>query len=110
LFLLDGRSCPRPLCGADGAIPPGEPVPNDYYVRNPDKSTRAYEIAPDAAVTATRCDLCRGGKPGELAAFLAAFSEEPPETYAADYRGARSQYWLRIEDGRVLSIDEQYVP
>src|SRR5687767_9398228 len=23
----------------DGAIAPGEPLPNDYYVRNPDKST-----------------------------------------------------------------------
>jgi hypothetical protein len=94
---------------ADGAIEPGDPVPNDYYVRNPDKSTRRLEIAPDAAVTAIRCQLCRDGKPGNLEDFLASFSKRG-QTYADDYRGAESQYWLTIEDGRVLAIDEQYTP
>jgi hypothetical protein len=95
---------------ADGAIEAGSPVPNDYYVRNPDESTRTLEIAPDAAVTAIRCQLCREGKPGTLEDFLAAFSVAKPTTYADDYRGAKSQYWLSIEDERVLAIDEQYVP
>jgi hypothetical protein len=45
----------------DGALPPGEPVSNDYYIRNSDKSTRALPIATDAEITARRCPLCRNG-------------------------------------------------
>ena len=32
------------------------------------------------------------------------------QTYADPYRGRESQYWLTIEDGAVVAIDEQYVP
>ena len=93
----------------DGAIPPGEPVPNDYYVRNPDKSTKTLRVAADAEITARRCSLCRDGQPGSVDDFLASFMEEA-QTYADPYRGAKSQYWLTIEDGTVVAIDEQYVP
>lgn len=93
----------------DGVIEPGQSVPNDYYIRNPDKSTRPWELAPDAKVTATRCQLCRGGKPGKLADFLASFSKRG-QTYADDYRGAESQYWITVEEQFVVAIDEQYRP
>jgi hypothetical protein len=93
----------------DGVIPPGEPVPNDYYIRNPDKSTKTYPIANDAKITAKRCPLCRDGNPGELGPFLASFMKGR-QTFADPYRGKYSQYWLTIEDGRVVAIDEQYVP
>lgn len=93
----------------DGVVAPGEPVPNDYYIRNPDKTTRTLRIANDAKITAERCTLCRGGKPGELGPFLAAFSKGR-QTYADPYRGKYSLYWLTIEDGEVVAIDEQYVP
>jgi len=93
----------------DGAVPPGEPVPNDYYIRNPDKTTQTIPIANDAKITAKRCSLCRNGKPGELGGFLASFSKGR-QTYADPYRGKYSLYWLTIEDGLVVAIDEQYVP
>jgi hypothetical protein len=93
----------------DGVVPPGEPVPNDYYIRNPDKTTRTIPIANDASITAKRCSLCRGGKPGELGPFLESFSKGR-QTFADPYRGKYSLYWLTIEDGRVVAIDEQYVP
>ena len=93
----------------DGAVEPGEAVPNDYYIRNPDKATKTYPIANDARITAKRCSLCRNGKPGELEPFLAAFMERG-QTYNDPYRGKDSLYWLTIEDGRVVAIDEQYVP
>src|SRR6185503_10744732 len=57
----------------DGAVEPGEAVPNDYYIRNPDRSTKTIPIANDASITAKRCPLCRNGKPGELGPFLASF-------------------------------------
>ena len=93
----------------DGVVEPGEAVPNDYYIRNPDKATKTYPIANDARVRATRCSLCRNGKPGELGPFLASFMEGR-QTYAQPYRGKYGLYWLTIEDGRVVAIDEQYVP
>jgi hypothetical protein len=93
----------------DGAIQPGEPVPNDYYVRNPDKSTDTLRVAADAEITARRCSLCRDGQPGNVDDFLASFMKSD-QTYADPYRGARSQYWLTIEDGTVVAIDEQYLP
>ena len=93
----------------DGVIPPGEPVPNDYYIRNPDKATKTYPIANDAQITAKRCSLCRKGQSGELGPFLASFMQGR-QTYAQPYRGKYALYWLTIEDGRVVAIDEQYVP
>jgi hypothetical protein len=93
----------------DGVVSPGEHVPNDYYIRNADKSTMTYPIANDAKITARRCSLCRHGKPGELGPFLASFMQGR-QTYADPYRGKYSPYWLTIEGGQVVAIDEQYVP
>lgn len=93
----------------DGVVAPGEAVPNDYYIRNADKTTRTLRIASDAKITANRCSLCRHGRPGELGPFLASFMEGR-QTFADPYRGSYSSYWLTIEDGEVVSIDEQYVP
>jgi hypothetical protein len=105
---LTGKEAQR-AAEEDGAIQPGEPVPNDYYIRNPDKSTQTLRIATDAKVTARRCSLCRNGQPGNLEDFLASFMKTG-QTYADPYRGAEAQYWLTIEDGTVVAIDEQYVP
>jgi hypothetical protein len=93
----------------DGVVEPGEAVPNDYYIRNPDRATKTYPIASDAQITAKRCSLCRKGQPGELGPFLASFMQGR-QTYAQPYRGKYASYWLTIEDGRVVAIDEQYVP
>jgi hypothetical protein len=93
----------------DGVVAPGEPVPNDYYIRNRDKATRTLRIANDATITAKRCRPCRNGRPGELGPFLASFMEGR-QTFADPYRGKYSLYWLTIEDGEVVAIDEQYVP
>jgi hypothetical protein len=93
----------------DGKVPAGESVPNDYYVRNPDKSTVTLRVATDAEITARRCSLCRKGRPGNVEDFLGSFMKTG-QTYADPYRGAESQYWLTIEDGTVVAIDEQYLP
>ncbi len=96
---------------ADGAVDPGEAVPNDYYVRNPELTTVVVRV--DAAVRVTRVacpSSCRDGVPGTFRGFAAAFSSAGPHTLADDYRGADSQYWVTLEGGRFVRIDEQYVP
>ena len=93
----------------DRAVEPGESVPNDYYIRNPDKATRTLRIANEATVTSVRCSPCREGVQGKLEPFLASFME-PRRGYGASYRGKYGLYWLTIEDGEVVAIREQYVP
>jgi hypothetical protein len=93
----------------DGAVEPGERVPNDYYIRNPDKATQTLRIANDTKITAKRCDLCRHGRDGQLGPFLASFLHGR-QTYADPYRGKYAQYWLTIDNGEVVAIDEQYLP
>ena len=106
--LLTGKAAQR-AAEDDGAVEPGEAVPNDYYIRNPDQTTQTLRIANDAKITAKRCPLCRKGRPGELEPFLAAFMKGR-QTYADPYRGKHVPYWLTIENGEVVAIDEQYVP
>jgi hypothetical protein len=93
----------------DGAVEPGESVPNDYYIRNRDKTTQTLRIANDAQITAKRCQLCRNGRPGQLGPFLASFMKQG-QTYADAYRGKNSLYWLTIKNDEVVAVDEQYVP
>ena len=105
---LTGEEAQR-VAEDDGKVAAGDPLPNDYYARNPDKSTETLRVAADAEITARRCSLCRKGQPGNVEDFLASFMKTG-QTYADPYRGAKSQYWLTIEDGTVVAIDEQYVP
>jgi hypothetical protein len=93
----------------DGAVEPGESVPNDYYIRDRDRTTRTLRISNDAKITAKRCQLCRHGRDGQLGAFLASFMKKD-RTYATPYRGKYSQYWLTIKGDEVVAVDEQYVP
>jgi hypothetical protein len=95
---------------ADGVVTDGENVPNDYYMRNATRDERVLKIAPDAEITATRCPVCRDGQPGKLQDFLDSFRGRGGRTYSDPYRGAASQYWLTIQNGRVTGIDEQYRP
>ena len=95
---------------ADGVISAGQPVPNDYYMRNRTRDERVLKIAPDAEVTANRCPVCRDGQPGKLQDFLDSFRGRGGRTYSDPYRGSASQYWLTIKDGLVTAIDEQYRP
>jgi hypothetical protein len=95
---------------ADGAVTDGEKVPNDYYMRNTIRDERVLKIAPDAQITAIRCPVCRDGQPGKLQDFLDSFRGRGGRTYSEPYRGSASQYWLTIQAGRVIGIDEQYRP
>ena len=94
----------------DGVIRPGEPVPNDYYIRNEDKSVESLEVSPDVKVTHVQCPTsCSEGLPGDFDAFAAAFKGQG-YTLNDEYRGAESQYWVTVDGGEVVAIDEQYLP
>lgn len=95
----------------DGLIAEGENVPNDYYVRNEDKSVVTLDVASDVRVTHIQCpDSCTDGISGQFDAFAASFGDTGEKTLLDEYRGAQSQYWVTVRDGEVVAIDEQYLP
>ena len=96
---------------ADGVIGPGEAVPNDYYIRNPQHRFRVLPLAAEVRVTTAPCDpACRERVPGHLRGLAQSFHVPETLTLAHPYRGTQSQYWLTVRDGRVVAIDEQYLP
>ena len=94
----------------DGVIAEGETVPNDYYVRNPDTTEVELPVASDVAVTRVECNGgCAEGVVGSFEPFAESFANGEP-TLEDEYRGAQSQYWVTVEGGTVVVIDEQYLP
>jgi hypothetical protein len=104
----------------DGFVSPGEPVPNDYYVRNSHKQAELLRLAKDvqltAAVPVTRLSLpaetrkrcrsgCTEGIPVTLTDFFASFT-----TKRAPGAANGGPFWVTIKDGLVVMIDEQYFP
>ena len=96
---------------ADGVIGHGDVVPNDYYIRNRERTFRVLPLAPEVRVTTAPCDpACRARVPGHLRGLAQSFHVPETLTLAHPYRGTHSQYWLTVRDGRVVAIDEQYLP
>ncbi len=95
----------------DGRIATSDTVPNDYYIRNESEDVEKLPIATAVRVTAVRCPTsCREGVAGDFDALAASFSQPGRRSLNDDYRGAQSQYWITVEDGVVVRIDEQYLP
>jgi hypothetical protein len=107
---LTGDAADRAAVSA-GAIEPGEQVPNDYFIRNPDPGVVVLPVAADAQIRGAApvtvllprppCDSCTSYALG-LDAFFAA--------YVGTNRTANARYWVTIREGRVVAIEEQYVP
>lgn len=93
----------------DGVIPPGDTVPNDYYIRNESRKTLVYLVPPGARVTiltipgtgprSTRITV------SELAALLRGRNPNGRKLY-----GRGLGYWARISSDRVVRLDQQYQP
>ncbi len=110
----------------DGAISPGEEVPNDFYIRNTDRDLRTLSLAPDVSVvlvTAATGPVSQVplGLEDWVSLFKADGTPWDPEVESVpvfppphfDFFGASSvygPYWLTIHDGIVVQIRQQYIP
>ncbi len=105
------------LTGEQAAVAYAEDVPddpdpgppNDYWIRNESSELRTLPISPEVTVTVIRLGESSGADPApwtleELPAHLAAQAGAP-----AGQLGW-SPFWLTVEDGVVVAIDEQYLP
>jgi hypothetical protein len=88
------------LSGVDAeaaAAAKGETVENDYFVVNDNAKLRTLVVAGNAEVRV----LVEGGGADPEASNVADFAVD---------RHAASGFWVTIADGKVVEIEEQYVP
>jgi len=94
----------------DGAVEPGQPVPNDNYVVDESHRLYTYLVPPDTHVTV----LTRNGDPANFGATKVTVTE------LADLVGGEkpvdlfepldSGVWIAVNGDTVCSIDQQYHP
>ena len=93
----------------DAAIEDGvtvDPGINGYYIRNENPRWRTIEVAPAATVSLTTYPYADPSNPTivSLTRFGKLF-------YSYDGRLLQySPFWITVEDGRVVAIEEQFIP
>lgn len=90
----------------DGELPPGERhVPNGYYIRNVDPRWRMLPVDPAAPVSLTTYPF------GQIDQPLVVTFQRFADLFASHTNELRwYPYWITVRDGRVVAIDEQYIP
>jgi hypothetical protein len=105
---LAGKTATRAAI-EDGVIPPGDTVPNDYYIRNTSKKPLTYVVPRNARVTvvtnpaggprSTRISV------SELAAIVNGGNPKGRKLY-----GRSLGHWARVAGDRAVALDQQYQP
>ena len=109
-FWLSGTTANRAAV-EDGVIPPGDTVPNDYYIRNEGRRVLTY-IVPRTARVTVLTNPGAGPRPtritvGELAAIVEGRNPRGRPLYD---EGNHLGYWARISNDTVTRLDQQYQP
>jgi hypothetical protein len=94
----------------DGAVAPGEPVPNDYYVVEEGHRLLTYRVPGDAHVTVV---TKRGDPPrlGSTPITIAELARIVAGTSGFElFEPLRTGVWIRVEVDTVRAIDQQYRP
>jgi hypothetical protein len=87
------------------------PVPNDYYIVNDNPRLRTLALADDLELSLLDWNRCCDERfDGDLDTFAEAIAEGMLEADGLVYNGTFSPYWLTVENGEVVRIEEQYLP
>jgi len=88
------------------------PVPNDYFIVNDNPKLRTLALSPSlrlALLDWNHC--CDEFFDGDLTTFATAINTGEQVTVGDQvYLGTLSQYWLTVNDGVVVRVEEQYLP
>ena len=106
-MLLHGRGSERT------GRPRGDevPVPNDVYIVNDNPAVRDVPVDPSAELLLIDWNACCETTPGaELDAFASAIGEQDFVEIGGRSTREASPYWVTIEDGQVVLIEEQFLP
>jgi hypothetical protein len=107
---LGGETANR-AAAEDGVVPPGEPVPNDYYIRDEGHRVLTFRMPTSARATV----LTLGGSRmcatsvgvAELAQIVAGRNPRRRRLYVP---GNRLGFWLRARVDAVRTLDQQFQP
>jgi hypothetical protein len=88
------------------------PVPNDVYIVNDNPSTRDVPVDPSVELLLIDWNACCETSPGaQLDALASALADQDfVEIDGFRYAGGLSPYWITIEEGRIVGIEEQFLP
>jgi hypothetical protein len=92
----------------DKAIAPGEPVPNDYYIRDEGHRLLTYRVPANARVTVLTYKGGIRGTPisvAEYADLLAGRNRNRRRLFEP-----KAGFWIRVTTDTVRSLDQQYQP
>ena len=96
----------------DGKIEPGQPVPNDYYIRNPDTATRTLKVIPTTKITgaapATR--LNKAGPPCDNCVRYELSVDRFFQVLEGQELGQALKVWITSHGTVATKIEEQYTP
>lgn len=106
-FWLTGLAASK-AAAEDGVVAPGEPVPNDYYVRDESRKTLTYVVPGTARVTVLDRQL-RSARI-TVAQLAQVVKGRPPAGLSIYDRANGLGYWLLVDSDAVKSIDQQYQP
>jgi hypothetical protein len=94
----------------DGAVAPGEPVPNDNYIVDEGHRTFAYIVPHGAKVTV----LTSKGDPAQLGATPVTVAELAKIVDGTSdvelYEPLDTGVWITVDNDTVRSLDQQYKP
>jgi hypothetical protein len=88
----------------DGAVAPGEPVPNDNYVVDEGHRLLTFRVSPDAEVTV----LVDG--PESEPITVAELAQIVGGTHEPLWEPIETGFWIRYRIDTVSSLDQQYRP
>jgi hypothetical protein len=102
-WFLSGETANK-AAAEDGAVPPGEPVPNDNYVVDEGQRLLTYRVAPDARVTV----LVDG--PESEPITVAELARIVNGDHKPLWEPIDTGFWIRYRIDTVHSLDQQYRP
>jgi hypothetical protein len=103
---LEGQTA-NVAAAEDGEVAPGRPVPNDYYIRNPDKKLLTYKLPANAHVTVLKNLQTTKVSVAKLAQLLKTATGCSPYLLKLP---CRLGFWLRYSIDTVKALDQQYQP
>ena len=109
-FWLNGVTA-NTAAAEDGAVEPGEPVPNDYYIVDESRRTLKYVVRPGAHVTV----LVNNGTAGILSApitvsELGEIVRTGKSSRRKLFESLESGVWIRYRIDTACALDQQYRP
>lgn len=95
----------------DGVIPPGDIVPNDYYIRDETHKLLTYRVPPTARATViTRTACCLRSTVIPIAELAQIVKGRNPRRRPLYVPGNHLGFWVRVAVDAVRSLDQQYQP